>query len=185
MSSVIEERECPKFQRLSGYDVLRGQLVALNGNEFVIVPHRSKNASNIYKYNVANDQWTLMMPIPPNIPVAGFDPNTGTLYLSVQDEDTDGNFCGSHLQLFDTEQWKVRKCLDFSKMDIYNIVLIGDEIHCVYSDFEDVSYHFVANKVSGDVIQEPTKMPLDLFVTKTMFFGSRSFPRSLSTGRLF
>ena len=149
--------------------------MALNGNEFVIVPHCTKNTPTICKYNVANDQWTPMMPIRPYIPGAGFDPNTGMLYLPFLDKDEHGDVCRSYLQVIDTEEWKVRKCLDFSKMDIYHIVLTEDEIHCVYSDEEQVSCHFVANKVSGDIIQEPTEIHPDLFaVSKVMFFRTRS-----------
>ena len=60
-------------------------------------------------------------------------------------------------------------------MTVYHFVLIGDELHCLYDDEDHVCHHFVANKVSGDVIQEPAEIHPNLHsVHKAIFLGSRS-----------
>ena len=60
-------------------------------------------------------------------------------------------------------------------LEIYRIILIGDEIHSLYDDRDQICRHFVINKVSGDVIREPAEIhPNLLTVTKSIFVGSRS-----------
>ena len=188
MSSEIEETACPEFQRLRGCDLAypMGHLVASNGTESVIIPENTNDFPNIYKYNVANDQWTHVMSLEEErwIPGAVFDPNTSTLYLSINHEDEQGN-TKCDLQAIDTEKWAVRKCLQFSKFgnimtDDYHILLIGDGIHClydddVYGDDDGCCLHFVLDKVSGDGIQEPLEIHSNLLtVGKPMFLESRN-----------
>ena len=177
MSSAIEETGCPEFQRLNGCDLSFpvGHLVALNGTEFVLIPQNTHRFRCIYKYNVANDQWTSVMSLEKEctIPGAVFDPNTTTLYLLVHHKDVRKR----GLQWIDTEQWAVRMCLEVPKSEKYDIrvILVGGEIHCLYPDGYGNCRHFVVNKVSGVVIQEQVEIQLKLIdLSKPMFVASRS-----------
>ena len=192
MSGAIEERESSEFQRLSECTSSYGHLAALNGNEFVIVLHNIWDSPIIYKYNVANDRWTPVMSLQKGyksstIPAALFDPNTTTLHLAIRDRGSKWGYQWKVHELLsiDTDQWKIRKRLSFPKdrtikrkvermlLKVDRIVLIGDEIHCLYDNDGDICRHFVVNNVSGDVIQEPVDIhPNCVKVTNAMFVGA-------------
>lgn len=184
MSREIEETVCPVFQRLNKLNehkfFPKGHLVALNGNEFVFVLPYTFDFQTIYKYNVANNQWTPVMSLEKDCIISGtvFEQNTKTLYLSVHHVDEQKDICKQDLQSLDTERWAVRKSLALSKKGENtkdHIVLFGDEIHSLYIDDDEIWHHFVVHKVSGDVIQEPLEIHPKLHtVYKVSFVASRS-----------
>ena len=110
MSNAVEESACQQFQRLSDCEFPRGHMAAINGNEFVIVPHYTCNSVGVWKYSFFNDQWTSMMPLDNEnvysqaIDDVAFDPNTKRLYLSVHHVDKNGVLLRRYLQSVDTEQ---------------------------------------------------------------------------------
>ena len=189
MSTAIKETEFSEFQRLSRLDCW-GHLAAINENEFVIMSYNIENSPNIWKYNVANDEWKAVMNMyiacrSYSIPGAVFHPSTGTLHLAVHHREGMSLTGKRDLQSIDTEQWKVRKGLPFgwpSRADntpapnIYRIILAGDEIHSLYDDEDDgICRHFVVHKVSGDVFQESAQIhPKLMKVNKAIFIRSRS-----------
>ena len=189
MSNAIEETECSEFHRLRGHNLSYGHLAALNENEFVTIPYHIDNISNIWKYNVENDRWKAVMGLyiacrSYSIPGAVFHPNTTTLYLAVHHREGMALTGKRELLSIDTEKWKFQEGLPFGwpfRRDgkpipkIYRIILAGDEIHSLYDDYDDdICRHFVVNKVSGDVIQEPVQIHPNLTkVNKAIFIRSR------------
>ena len=96
MTKAIEERACLQFRDCE-FSV--GHLVAMNWNEFVIVPLNVSRFPVIYKYNVANDQWTPVMSLEKEWTITGavYDPNTERLYLVHRN--LQGNTCRYQLRV--------------------------------------------------------------------------------------
>lgn len=175
----IEKRECLTRDEV---EYLPGHLVAINWNEFVVLPEDTSDPSTIYKYNLTNDQFEAVMPVPQgktNMTIFGavFDPKTAILYLSNHHVDDVGDMLGCDIQVIDTKQWTVKDCLvpkgRVGKLNFECLVLIGDELHNLYEYDAHTYRHCVLNKESGNVIKEPIEIHPELFVVNRANFLHR------------